>query len=200
VIFKAAPIQKDWVPFDPNWTNSFDLILMVGFFDTYQGDIWALLRKAYQALKPGGYLEMHDAGFPTFAQGKDSAPAHRALKAAVRQSAPRTLASAMAGRRANLSMMAVGYTNVQQKMVRVPTNPHAVATGKPASLLTDEQKTEVMCAELVQMNMFDNKLLEKLARDQFVRGLGWPEERADQWVTEMAFEMEQTSIFAYMPL
>lgn len=195
-----ARIEEDWAAFDSNWKNSYDMVIIVDLFDKYKGDIWALLNTAYRALKPAGLLEIHDHGPLAFAFGKDKAPAHRELQAALRELKPRTKFSSIVGSRAHLTMMAVGFTEVKHKVVNVPSNPHAVARGQPARLLTDEQALEVKCGELVQMNLFENKLLEKLAKRLFIDGKGCCEEQAEQWVTEMAFEMEQTSIHAYMPL
>ncbi|OIW30555.1 hypothetical protein CONLIGDRAFT_679336 [Coniochaeta ligniaria NRRL 30616] len=200
VTFRVANLEQDWGNFDKHWECSYDLILMVSLFDTYSGDLWPLLSKAYTALQPNGCLEVHDHISPTEVTGTEPAWAHRELRGAlVERLIPLTNSRCMAGNKMGQSMKSAGFIDVEHMMVRVPSNPHSIASGTATNHLTQQQRREVMCAELVQLNAFDNKVLEKLAQDLFVKGRKWSEERADEWVTEMAWEMEQVDILAYKP-
>ncbi|KAB5547096.1 hypothetical protein GE09DRAFT_1288784 [Coniochaeta sp. 2T2.1] len=201
IFFRTANLTYPFTSFDPSAPQSYDLILLSSsVLRYYPHSLPNLLSQCHSSLRPGGYLEIHESRDTVMSAWSLRAPAHVALQTALAIISPETEAGKLMGPNCRATLRQAGFVDVKSKFVKVPSNPHVVAGGKMADKLTEDEKTAVLLGELVRENAFENKLLEKLGERVFQGGLGWGEERAEDWVTEMACEMEDDGIVGYMPM
>ncbi|KAB5559885.1 hypothetical protein GE09DRAFT_1236292 [Coniochaeta sp. 2T2.1] len=182
ISFRTANLTHPFTTFDPLAPQSYDLILLSSsVLRHYPHPMPPLLSQCHSSLRPGGYLEIHESRDTVMSAWSLRAPAHAALQTALATISPETEAGKLTGHDCRATLREAGFADVKSKFVK-------------------DEKTAVLMGELVRENAFENKLLEKLGEGVFRDGLGWGKERAEDWVAEMACEMEDVGIVGHMPM
>ncbi|KAG0651516.1 putative methyltransferase tdiE [Hyphodiscus hymeniophilus] len=178
--FEVDDAEDDWM-----FTNPFDFVHMRGMMTCFR-DPRDIIAKAYEALKPGGYLEMVDSVFPMHCQ--DDTLEGTALdifgKACVE-------AGKVMGREWTNGvhykrwMEELGFEDVKEKIFQVPTSPWP--KGK-------KQKELGMWWQADLLDALGGSL------SVFTRGLGWERAEVERLLVDVRKDIKNRGVHAYMPI
>jgi len=191
-----SPIQPEYVP--PNcqfeiddaeddwmYTKKFDFVHMRGMMTCFSNPR-SILAKAYEALEPGGYLEMQDSVFPMHCH--DSTLEGTALdiwgkacvEAAAKIGRPWTNTPNYKG-----WMEELGFEKVQEKIFEVPTSTWPKgAKQKELGLWWQADLLDALSASM--------RILTK--------GLGWEPMEVERLLVDVRRDIKNRAVHAYMPI
>lgn len=120
-VFEVDDVDKEWT-----WTQPFDFILCRNMIMCFTAEGWeTMMRQAYDALEPGGYLEIQDSRWPMTCDDGSLTENHSMLK----WCRMLTEAADKIGRPANITetfddiMRKVGFEDVRKTRIRFPVSP-----------------------------------------------------------------------------
>ncbi|KAH0436351.1 methyltransferase domain-containing protein [Colletotrichum camelliae] len=119
--FEVDDVDKEWT-----WSQPFDLILCRNMISSFTAEGWeTMMRRAYDALEPGGYLEVQDSRWPLTSDDGSLTESHSVMK----WTRMLTEATDMIGRPMNITetfdviMRKVGFEDVRKTRIRFPMSP-----------------------------------------------------------------------------
>ncbi|KAJ3956865.1 hypothetical protein N0V92_006579 [Colletotrichum tropicale] len=119
--FEVDDVEKEWT-----WSQPFDFILCRNMIMCFTAEGWEnMMRQAYNALEPGGYLEIQDSRWPMTSDDGSLKKNHSMLKWCTML----TKAADKIGRPLNITetfddvMRKVGFEDVRKTRIRFPVSP-----------------------------------------------------------------------------
>ncbi|KAL2112294.1 hypothetical protein VUR80DRAFT_7981 [Thermomyces stellatus] len=179
--FEVDDLEKDWT-----WAKPFDLILsrvMAGSFSDYEDYI----KKAYDALEPGGYLELQDIHAPfscdddTMAGTQTEQLGNLFLEASLALGRPLNVAPTYKD-----IMKKVGFVDIVEKPLKWPLG------------IWPKDKHFKEVGYWYYMNLEVG--LEGLLMALLTRGLGWTKEEVMVFCAKVRPELKNPKIHAYLPI
>ncbi|TDZ31143.1 Secondary metabolism regulator LAE1 [Colletotrichum spinosum] len=180
--FEVDDVDKEWT-----WSEPFDFIFirsMIGSFKDWQ----SIVAKAYDNLEPGGYLELHDNGFPLECDDNTLPEDSKVLKwtqlliqATDIIGQPGTVAPLF-----KKLLEEAGFEAVEERRERWPLNPWP----------KDPKAKELglWCHSAIV------KGVDSISLALFTRILGWSKEETIVFNAEVRNETKKSSIHGYFPV
>lgn len=164
----------------------------------------ALFRQAFDALRPGGWLEMQDVANQEFERPTKEGKSLRVIHDHIDAFTARTGYRWTNVPRYKQLMETAGFVDVVAKRYRWPSNPdwiiNAAAGGGDSA--GDEAGTREKEVELGRLflEQYDAGMLENTCSRMFLKGLGWSKERLDELLAKVYKELRDPDIHAFSPV
>lgn len=193
-----SPIQPKWTPpncvfevddYESEWTYRRPFDFIIGReLEGCIGDDAGLFRRAYEHLRPGGYLEMQGV-YPEFvsdddtAKGADNAHKWMRLMCEGSNSFGKSLEAAGSWKE---KMIAAGFTDVQQELLKLPIG------GWPK----DPKLKEIGKCQVYQ----ELQVLDAYTPGLFSRVLGWSKTEIEVFLAKVRTDIKNPAIHIYLPV